>query len=54
MVTGIAATFGGVFTDRFGYAAVFAVAALLTLVALVPAILSFHAAGYVRARSGSL
>jgi len=54
MVTGIAATFGGVFTQRFGYAAVFAVAALLTLVALVPAILSFRAAGYVRARSGSL
>ncbi len=54
MVTGVAATFGGVFTERFGYAAVFAVASLLTLLALVPAILSFRASGHVRAGPGSL
>jgi predicted MFS family arabinose efflux permease len=54
MVTGVAATFGGVFTERFGYAAVFAVASLLTLLALVPAILSFRASGHLRAGPGSL
>jgi MFS family permease len=42
MVTGIAATTGGLFTDQFGYAAVFATASLLTLFALVPAARSFR------------
>ena len=42
MVTGIAATTGGLFTEHFGYAAVFATASLLTLIALVPAFLSFR------------
>jgi MFS family permease len=42
MVTGIAATSGGAFADRFGYAAVFAAAAVITLLALVPAILFFR------------
>jgi MFS family permease len=48
MVTGVAATTGGLFTDRFGYGAVFATAALLTLLALVPAILFFRNSGYRR------
>jgi predicted MFS family arabinose efflux permease len=48
MVTGVAATTGGLFTDRFGYGAVFATAALLTLLALVPAMLFFHNSGYRR------
>jgi predicted MFS family arabinose efflux permease len=42
MVTGVAATLGGLFTEHFGYAAVFATAALLTLFALAPAALSFR------------
>jgi MFS family permease len=42
MVTGLAALSGGVFTDRFGYAAVFAAAAAITLLALIPAILFFR------------
>ena len=42
MVTGVAALCGGVFTDHFGYAAVFTVAALMTLLALLPAILFFR------------
>ena len=45
LVTGMAATVGGVFTDSFGYAAVFATAAALTLLALVPAMLFFRRAG---------
>jgi len=49
MVTGVAATIGGLFTDRFGYGAVFATAAVLTLLALVPAILFFRKSGYRRA-----
>ncbi len=48
MVTGVAATIGGLFTDRFGYGAVFATAALLTLLALVPAMLFFRKSGYRR------
>jgi hypothetical protein len=32
-----------VLTERFGYSAVFATAAALTLLALVPAIISFRA-----------
>jgi predicted MFS family arabinose efflux permease len=48
MVTGVAAMIGGLFTDRFGYGAVFATAALLTLLALVPAMLFFHHSGYRR------
>ena len=42
LVTGIAALCGGLFTEHFGYAAVFATAALLTMLALVPAVLSFR------------
>jgi MFS family permease len=45
LVTGMAATVGGVFTDSFGYAAVFTTAAALTLLALVPAMLFFRRAG---------
>jgi predicted MFS family arabinose efflux permease len=45
MVTGLAALSGGVFTDRLGYAAVFAAAAAITLLALVPAILFFRSSG---------
>ena len=48
MVTGLAATFGGLFTDRFGYGAVFFTASLLTLLALVPAMLFFRKSGYRR------
>ena len=43
LVTGIAALCGGLYTERFGYAAVFATAASFTLLALLPAILSFRA-----------
>ncbi len=42
MATGTAALFGGLFTDHFGYAAVFTAAASLTLLALLPAMLSFR------------
>ena len=42
LVTGIAALCGGLFTEHFGYAAVFATAASLTLLALIPARLSFR------------
>ena len=42
MVTGIAATTGGVFTETFGYSTVFATASVLTLLALIPATLSFR------------
>jgi MFS transporter, PAT family, beta-lactamase induction signal transducer AmpG len=45
LVTGIAALCGGLYTERFGYAAVFATAAGLTLLALVPATLSFRSGG---------
>ncbi len=48
MVTGVAATIGGLFTDRFGYGAVFATAAMLTLLALVPAFLFFRDSGFRR------
>jgi predicted MFS family arabinose efflux permease len=48
MVTGVAAMIGGLFTDRFGYGAVFAMAALLTLLALAPAMLFFRKSGYRR------
>ena len=41
-MTGIAALCGGVFTEHFGYAAVFATAASFTLLALAPAMLSFR------------
>ena len=43
LVAGIAALCGGLLTERFGYSAVFAIAAALTLLALVPAIISFRA-----------
>jgi predicted MFS family arabinose efflux permease len=43
LAAGAAALGGGVFTDTFGYAAVFKVAALLTLLALLPAMLFFRA-----------
>jgi MFS family permease len=43
LVAGVAALCGGVLTERFGYSAVFATAAALTLLALVPAIISFRA-----------
>ena len=42
LVTGIAALCGGLFTEHFGYAAVFATAASFTLLALAPAMLSFR------------
>jgi MFS family permease len=42
MVTGIAATTGGVFTETFGYGTVFATASVLTLLALIPATLFFR------------
>ena len=42
LVSGIAALCAGVFTEHFGYAAVFATAASLTLLALIPARLSFR------------
>jgi predicted MFS family arabinose efflux permease len=45
LVTGIAALCGGVYTEHFGYAAVFATAACFTLLALLPAILSFRRIG---------
>jgi len=48
MVAGVAATTGGLFTDQFGYGAVFAAAAVLTLLALVPAMLFFRNSGYRR------
>ena len=44
-VTGVAAMVGGLFTDQFGYAAVFTAAALLTLLALLPAVMFFRASG---------
>jgi MFS transporter, PAT family, beta-lactamase induction signal transducer AmpG len=40
--TGVAAMTGGAFADHFGYAVVFACAALLTLLALVPALKFFR------------
>jgi predicted MFS family arabinose efflux permease len=43
LVAGVAALCGGVLTERFGYSAVFATAAAVTLLALVPAIISFRA-----------
>ena len=43
LVAGVAALCGGLLTERFGYSAVFAIAAALTLLALVPAIISFRA-----------
>jgi predicted MFS family arabinose efflux permease len=52
MVTGVAATMGGLFTDRYGYGAVFATAAVLTLLALVPALLFFRQSGYRRPVAG--
>ena len=42
LVAGIAALCGGVFTEHFGYAAVFTTAAAVTLLALVPANLSLR------------
>ncbi len=42
LVAGVAALCGGLLTERFGYSAVFATAAVLTLLALVPATISFR------------
>ena len=42
LATGIAALWGGLFTEHLGYAAVFTTAAFLTLLALMPALLSFR------------
>jgi MFS family permease len=42
LATGIAALCGGVFTEHFGYSAVFATAAAVTLMALVPAVISLR------------
>lgn len=53
MVTGLAALGGGVFTDAFGYAAVFSAAALITLLALIPAIFFFRASARGRAADGA-
>jgi MFS family permease len=47
LATGTAALCGGLFTDHFGYAAVFTAAASLTLLALVPAMLFFQASARV-------
>jgi predicted MFS family arabinose efflux permease len=41
-VTGIASLAGGVFSERFGYAPLFTSAALLTLLALLPALMHFR------------
>jgi predicted MFS family arabinose efflux permease len=41
-VTGIASLAGGVFGERFGYAAVFTSATVLTLLALLPALMFFR------------
>jgi predicted MFS family arabinose efflux permease len=41
-VTGVAAMLGGWFTEQLGYGSVFATAAVLTLLALVPAALFFR------------
>lgn len=41
-VTGIASLAGGVFGERFGYASLFTSAALLTLLALLPALMHFR------------
>ena len=43
MATGVAALGGGVLADRYGYAPLFTAAALITLLALVPANLFFRA-----------
>jgi predicted MFS family arabinose efflux permease len=48
-VTGIASLAGGVISEHFGYATVFSVAALLTLLALAPALLFFR---HARASAG--
>ena len=42
MATGLAALCGGVFTEHFGYAAVFTAAAATTLLALVPAVVALR------------
>jgi predicted MFS family arabinose efflux permease len=42
LATGIAALCGGVYAERFGYAAVFSTAAAVTLLALVPASISLR------------
>jgi MFS family permease len=52
LATGIAAMCGGLYTERFGYAAVFATAAVLTLLALAPAVVSFRRLGTASANSG--
>ena len=45
LVAGFAALCGGLLAERFGYAAVFATAACLTLVALLPGVASFQRFG---------
>jgi MFS family permease len=47
LVTGIAALCGGLFTEHFGYAAVFTTAASFTMLALLPATLSFRPSTHV-------
>jgi predicted MFS family arabinose efflux permease len=41
-ISGFAALAGGLFTQRFGYQAVFAVGSLLTFIALVPVAMYFR------------
>lgn len=45
-VSGFAALVGGLFTQKFGYQAVFAAGAVLTLFALVPVVIYFRNAGH--------
>ena len=44
-VSGVAALAGGLFTQRFGYQAIFAAGAMLTIFALVPVVMYFRNAG---------
>jgi predicted MFS family arabinose efflux permease len=45
MSTGAAAMTGGAFAEQFGYAATFSIAALVTLLSLLPALLFFRSSG---------
>ena len=45
-VSGIAAALSGMFTQAFGYPAVFIAGATLTMIALIPVIIFFHSTGH--------
>jgi len=45
-VSGVAASLSGIFTQAFGYSAVFVAGATLTMIALIPVIIFFRAAGH--------